>query len=112
MSIIENPMVGLLGHYMDVAAFRQGILAGNMANVDTPGYRTKDVDFRAELQRVQGAQPSVEEVPGLMERPDGNNVTLDRESMAMAETQLQFRLGVQLLRTEFRRLLTAINEGK
>jgi len=51
-------------------------------------------------------------VPGLLQRPDGNDVSLDRESMLLAETQMQFRIGIQFLRTEFHRLLHAINEGK
>jgi len=47
-----------------------------------------------------------------MERPDGNNVSVERESLLLAQTQLQFRTGVELLRSEFRRLQMAINEGK
>ena len=48
---------------------------------------------------------------GLSERPDGNNVSLERESLLLAETQLRFNLGIQLLRNEFHNLSTAINEG-
>ena len=51
-------------------------------------------------------------VNGLISRPDGNNVSLDRESMKLAETQMQFRVGIQFIRTEFHRLMHAINEGK
>jgi flagellar basal-body rod protein FlgB len=51
-------------------------------------------------------------VSGLISRPDGNNVSLDRESMTLAETQMQFRVGIQFIRTEFHRILHAINEGK
>jgi flagellar basal-body rod protein FlgB len=50
-------------------------------------------------------------VQGLLQRPDGNNVSLDREGLLLAETQMQFGLGVQLLRHEFQNLLYAINEG-
>jgi len=46
-----------------------------------------------------------------MERPDGNNVSLERESLLLADTQLRFNLGVQLLRDEFKGILTAINGG-
>ncbi|HYH00144.1 MAG TPA: flagellar biosynthesis protein FlgB [Terriglobales bacterium] len=112
MSLIESNTLTALGRYLNVAAFRQGLIATNMANIDTPGYRTRDLDFRTELQRSQCAKPQVSEVPGLLERPDGNNVSVDRESMLLAQTQLQFRVGVQLIRAEFRRFLTAINEGR
>jgi flagellar basal-body rod protein FlgB len=107
----------MLTRYLDVAALRQKVLTGNIANVDTPGYRTRDVDFGDAMKRAEANVGSdepglVKEVRGLMERPDGNNVSLDREGLALAENQLKFRLGVQLLRSEFRRLSTAINEGK
>ena len=45
--------------------------------------------------------PVIRQVPGLMERPDGNNVNLDREGLLMAETQLQYELGIQLVKSEF-----------
>jgi flagellar basal-body rod protein FlgB len=88
-----------------------------MANVDTPGYHTKDLDFRSELMRASGSQegesflPVARSVPGLLERPDGNNVSLDREGLLLAETQMQFGLGIQLLQHEFHGLLSAINGG-
>ena len=46
-----------------------------------------------------------------MERPDGNNVSLERESLLLADTQLHFNAGVQLLRDKFKMLLSAIKEG-
>jgi len=51
------------------------------------------------------------DVEGLPERPDGNNVNIDRESMLLGQTQLQYQMGVQLIKAEFHRLLTAIKEG-
>ena len=51
------------------------------------------------------------EVPGLIERPDGNNVSIDRESLLMAQNQLQFQTEAQLLHSEFNRLQLAINGG-
>lgn len=115
MSLLDTPNIQALARYLDVVAFRQGLVAQNVANIDTPGYRTRDVNFRRELQKALGSDaisPAPLDVPGLLQRPDGNNVSLDREGLLMAETQLQFRTGVQLLRTEFRRLQSAIQEGK
>ncbi|MBI1749393.1 MAG: flagellar basal body rod protein FlgB [Acidobacteria bacterium] len=116
--MMENPNLRRLERYLDLAAARQTIVASNLANVDTPGYRTRDLDFNAELRRAEthltsdAARPVVREVEGLTERPDGNNVSLERESMLLAQTQLQFRLGVQLLRAELRRVQLAITEGR
>ena len=55
--------------------------------------------------------PVAHPVRGLMERPDGNNVSLERESLLLADTQLRFNLGVQLLRDVFKGILSAIHEG-
>ncbi len=87
-----------------------------MANIDTPGYRTQDIDFRNELHRAMDSggttTPVSRTVSGLLQRPDGNDVNLDRESLLLAETQMQYQIGVQVVRSEFHRLLSAINEGK
>ncbi len=48
-------------------------------------------------------------VDGLIERPDGNNVSMDRESMNMAEAQLEFRTGIELLKRESARVMDAIH---
>jgi flagellar basal-body rod protein FlgB len=47
-------------------------------------------------------------VDGLIARPDGNNVSMDRESLNLAEAQLKFRVGVTLLRAENQRVMDAI----
>jgi len=54
----------------------------------------------------------VRPVEGLIERPDGNNVSLDREGLLLAQTQLQYKAAIELIRAEFRRMLGAINDGK
>jgi flagellar basal-body rod protein FlgB len=56
-------------------------------------------------------EPASEELQGLPERPDGNNVNIDRESLVLSQTQLQFQLGIQLVKNQFSHLLTAIKEG-
>lgn len=112
-----TPLLQLLQGYLEVASNRHHLIVSNMANVDTPGYHTRDLDFHNAMNRVmnegEGAQlePAALEVPGLMERPDGNNVNIDRESMMLSETQLQYQLGVQLVKAEFHKLLTAIKDG-
>jgi flagellar basal-body rod protein FlgB len=96
-----------------------------MANVDTPGYHTRDINFEGELHKAMNGvlgesedgtrtfqmNPVVQEVPGLMERPDGNNVSLDREGLLMSETQLQYQIGIQLIKHQFHQMLSAISGG-
>ena len=117
MSMIDDPTVTALSRFLDVNVFRSELVMSNMANIDTPGYRTQDVNFSQEMERADGNleyasfSPMARPVRGLMERPDGNNVSLERESLLLADTQLRFNLGVQLLRDEFKSILSAIKEG-
>jgi flagellar basal-body rod protein FlgB len=110
------PMLQELTAYLQITNQRQQLIVSNMANIDTPGYHTKDLDFQGAMQQVvdQGdvrMQPASLEVAGLPERPDGNNVNIDRESMLLSQTQLQYQMGVQLIKSQFHMLLTAIKEG-
>ncbi len=102
-----------LGHYMDLLAHRQKLVASNLANLDTPGYRTKDIDFQFEYMSLDpGAAPNVIEPAGLVVKNDGNNVSLDRESRLLAENALRFSVASNLLRGEIREIRKAIEEGR
>jgi len=111
-----TPLLQVLQGYLKVASDRQQLVASNMANVDTPGYQTRDIDFQTAMRQVmnEGAGPHLEpaslQVANLPERPDGNNVNVDRESMLMAETQLQYQMGVQLIKEQFHELFTAMKD--
>jgi flagellar basal-body rod protein FlgB len=123
--MIDTSMTEALGRFLDVDTARYKLVATNLANIDTPGYHTRDLDFRAELQRAAASesggeerqlqpasfQPVAHEVRGLMERPDGNNVSVERESLLLAEAQMKFNLGVQLLKDQFHVISLAINSG-
>jgi len=96
---------------MDLLSVRQKLVASNIANADTPGFHTRDIDFSSELQNASGA-PRVLDVPGLPVKNDGNNVSLDRESRLLAENALRFQLASNLLRAQIRTVRAAIQEGK
>ena len=125
---VSTPLADQLGHYLDLATAQVKATAENMANIDTPGYRTVGFDFDSEMQRalrssaMPGAvaagsrnasadrlAPSLSEVDGLLERPDGNNVSMEREGMQLAEAQLKFRTGLELAKREYTRILDAIH---
>ena len=124
-TMIATPMTEALGRFLDVDLARYKLITTNLANVDTPGYHTRDLDFRAELRRAAAEASGPEEgmltsasftpvsrpVRGLMERPDGNNVSAERESLLLAEAQMKFNLGVQLLKDQFHTISLAINSG-
>jgi len=115
--LLQDPMVDALAGFLDVNVFRNGLIISNLANVDTPGYHTRDINFQQELARSEGDlsyaefSPAVRQVRNLPLRPDGNNVNLERETLLLAETQIRFNTGVQLLRDYFKSMLSAIHEG-
>lgn len=112
---VTTGMSEMLGRYLDLSADQMKLTAGNLANIDTPGYKTQGFDFEQAFAAAMheragsGIGTRVSEVDGLVARPDGNTVSLDRESLQMAKTQLQFRTGVELLKHEFNRMLSAIH---
>lgn len=117
ISLIETPNIPFLERYLDLATFRQTLVAANLANIDTPGYQSRDVAFQSELswgateQYKDELHPFVRKVEGLIERPDGNNVSLDREGLLLSETQLQYKAAIEFIRYEFRMIRGAINDG-
>jgi len=124
---LTTPMTDALERYLDLSTLELKLTAQNMANVDTPGYRTVGFDFAAEMRRSVEAlgrqpgagdaepalgEPRIGPVGGLLERPDGNDVSMDREGLKMAEAQLQFRAGEALLKNQFTQVMDAIHEDE
>jgi flagellar basal-body rod protein FlgB len=107
-----DPIAGQLERYMDLLSARQKLVASNVANADTPGYITKDIDFQSEFANAMGLSPEVVNVGGLPVRNDGNNVNLDRESRLLAENAMRFQVASGLMRSEIRIVKNAIDEGK
>ncbi|WP_246153341.1 flagellar basal body rod protein FlgB [Terriglobus albidus] len=108
-----------LTRYLDLASSQMKLTASNMANADTPGYRTQGFSFEDEMRHaMEGTAsgtftPGTQDVDGLVARPDGNNVSLEREGMQLAKSQLAFRTGVELLKREYSRVMDAIKaDGK
>ena len=102
-----------LQRYMDLLSTRQKLVASNIANADTPGYKTKDVEFQFEyLSLTQGAEPNIVDAPGLKTKNDGNNVNMDRETRLLSENAIRFNVASSLLKSQIIQLRTAIQDGK
>jgi flagellar basal-body rod protein FlgB len=116
---ISSGMDDALGRYLDLTSQQMQVTASNMANVDTPGFKTQGFDFDQEFVRqlndtagatgLAGSQAPVQDVDGLVARPDGNNVSMDREGLQLAKAQMQFKLGTQLLKGDFSTVMSAIH---
>jgi flagellar basal-body rod protein FlgB len=100
-----------LERYMDLLSARQKLVVSNIANADTPGYKTRDIDFQGEFRNaITASQPQPAEVSGLKTKNDGNNVNIDRESRLLAENDLRFSIASNLLRSRLKTLRSAIEE--
>ena len=105
-------MTSSLERYLDLLSTRQKLVASNIANADTPGYQTQDIDFQFEFASLlQGEQPQIIRAQGLKPKPDGNNVNLDREARMLAENAARFNVASTLLRGQLKMVQQAIQGG-
>lgn len=108
-----NGIAHRIEQYMDLLSQRQSLVTSNIANADTPGYHTQDIDFQFEfLSQVEGLKAQPIQPAGLAEKPDGNNVSIDREARLLAENAIRFNLASTLIRGQLGMVRKAIQEGR
>lgn len=115
--------INVLDKAADAAALRNEIIANNIANVNTPGYKRQDVSFEHELERALGmnkyetmdskvahlksgdAKPKVyTDIKGFSYRYDKNSVDIDAEATYLAENQIKYEGLMNSLTSEFKNL--------
>ena len=116
-----------LGRRMNHAVARENVAASNLANIDTPGFRARDMASFADAlngelgpaltsarhqRAANAAAPGTSEALGLPSRRDGNNVQLDRELLHMSRAATDFTAAQTALSAKFRLVRYAINESK
>lgn len=113
LKLIDSHHSQLMSRAMDVYTLRQRVTAGNIANVDTPGYTRSGVRFEDELRNLRdsGDVRSMNEVTPSVEITD-QPVELEDELLEMADTQIRVNLVTRSLRHHFELLrngITGIN---
>lgn len=123
MRILDN----LFGSHVNDLQFalsrstqRQGMLMNNLANVDVPGFKRKDIDFHVALANEIGGRQRMEEADRQAQeksdqislRVDGNNVDLEKEVMSVTETEMHYQAVSDLVVGYFQGLKNVIKEGK
>ncbi len=123
--ITDKAIMTALGRQLTQSVQKQAVAAGNLANLDTPGYRAREVTFgdvldgevdrldmtRTDPRHLEGTSPAagdVHEVQGLESRRDGNNVQLDRELLTMTRASSEFAAAQTALAAKFRLIRFAI----
>lgn len=93
-------------------SLRQQAIADNIANVNTPGYHAKRVQFESALAAsVQAGSGNVDATTQLSQEPtrlDGNNVNLDTETLSNVDTVLRYQFASQAVSAEFTGMRTAM----
>lgn len=111
------PLLDLVGKALSIRTKYHKVIAANIANVDTPGYKEKDVDFRKELDRrmsYSGSAEIVETAPDTMgfSALDENTVNLETQVMKLTENNLYYDALVQTLSKKLSLMRYIINGGR
>jgi len=111
--VVITSLDNALERYMDTLSVRQRLVSANIANADTPGYKTEDIDFQTAFQSALdgNSTPQTVTVTGLATKNDGNNVDLDREARLLAENSLRFNVASSIMKSQFTQIKEAIKEG-
>lgn len=112
VSLID-PTQSALNSAIQGASMRHDLLAGNLANVNTPGYQRRDVNFHGALQQAMNAGriDDVRFIPATETgsvSADGNGVDMDRESAELAKNALDQQALVSVAQARLSTLITAI----
>jgi flagellar basal-body rod protein FlgB len=128
----KTPLV--LEKALDFQSERQLLISSNISNIDTPGYKAKDIDFKGALKAALGSGddlvlrsthkdhigPQKGAIKGLRAetfvetdpaKSNGNNVNVDKEMMKLSENQISYNATVQMLAKRFSTIRSAITEN-
>lgn len=118
--MITDQRLQLMAKLMDVAALKAQVHAGNIANQNTPGYKSRAVSFDAAFQdalesggidAASQVEAEIFEPRNTMEQPDGNDVSLNREIIDSAKNQTMYNAYIAMARGKMRLLTIASGQA-
>jgi flagellar basal-body rod protein FlgB len=132
---IADRTMAVLKKSLDLRAQKQQVIAGNIANAETPGYAARKMTFEDDLRnainspetKVRSSNPKhfpigasgISGVQGKIEKQrsesllgDGNSVSVDDEMFDLAENQLLYEAGSQILKKKLTMLKYAVSDGR
>ncbi|MCD7033787.1 flagellar basal body rod protein FlgB [Metabacillus sp. GX 13764] len=130
MNIFSTNVMQSLEKAADFSSLKQKTISNNIANVDTPNYKAKEVTFRSALNEELGKfeanrtdprhlsfagsseEPFITESANTSYSQNGNNVDIDSEMSEMAENQIYYNALIDRLNGQFQSLKTVIRGGK
>lgn len=128
MDLLSDKTERLLSAILNYRLERHKVIASNIANIDTPDYRSKDLVFASELKArmeddegvvmATGSEQHMSDqtIPGEFDEYEvidsGERVNLEREMAKLSENNLRYNLAVEMLARKFRNLKTVLTEAK
>jgi len=132
---ITDRTIATLQKSLDLRQQKQQVIAGNIANADTPGYAARKISFEENLRRaintpeidskktnakhfpigstgISGVQATVTQQRDGVNFGDGNSVSIDEEMLDLAENQLLYEASSQILKKKFSMLKYAVSDGR
>lgn len=128
-----NYMIQMMDRSMTLATRRMTLIAGNIANIDTPNFRAQDFSFEDAFKQEMAAMdrqfsPGPGDLPSAFaarpeargasaasspafERNDLNDVSLDQQTMLLSKTQALYQLSSSFAQVELRKVMGAIRDG-
>ncbi len=105
---------------------RNELISNNIANSDTQGYLSKDINFEKVINEYLSASKAdyksevdpenikyrIEHKRGLDVKSNGNNVDMDKEMVSLAENQMKYDLVSQALKFQLNLINTVLSESK
>lgn len=128
-SLVIDSTTRFLGTALNVSSKRQGLIASNVANLDTVGYKPKDIDFKKTLVQAlenqmpgkmahthpkhfrQGDFVEISKTALAGNETSSETIDIDKEMARLAENNIQYRTGVEMLLRKMNMLRNVITDG-
>lgn len=120
MAVVGNDLTArLLERGLEAGSLRHRVLANNIANINTPGFKRSRVEFESRLALALEKGENPVDVRAVVQReeltaasPDGNNTDIEGEMSRLAENQVWYSALTRQLSDHFARLQTVIHDGR
>ena len=109
-------VINLIERALTIRSFYHKVLAGNIANADTPNYKEKDINFFDEIQKKITSEKAIEVKEKQSDEGtnsmDGNTVNFENQMVKMTENSMMYNSLVQVITKKFSMMRYVINEGR
>lgn len=130
MIVDYNKVVNLISRQLNERVVRGELIASNIANVDTPGYKSQDLQFgkilseKMESINLKKTHPKhIDDNPSGLQagqvvenpnsgRPDGNNVDINEEILKLTKNSMEYNGRVELLARRMSQIKDSINQAR